>query len=274
MRVQEPIHLDARKSLEKLQSEWLGCTKCELGEQRDKMASHMVFGEGVRGGIMFIAGGPGEVEAEVGRPFVGPSGKHVLRPLLKTYGLDKVAYITNLVVCRSCTQQMDNAGQPVFQQSRDGPPIPLMKDEDPAVPNINACIPRLVEEIYLVDPILIVALGRAAAETLLQRSVTITRERGLTGETVIPSVRSSAVRTETRGVWIRKIVDGKFVMPTTNSGVRYLTLLTLHPAHVARNLADNSPDGPFQSIARDFGLAARVYHRFLDEVGAMPVEEI
>jgi len=258
----------ADKTLGELNAEWLGCTMCTLGKQRAAVGGQMVFGEGARRGIMFIAGGPGENEQDQGRPFVGPSGRKVLRPLLTALGIDECSYITNLVACRSCVQQYDNAGQPVFKPSKKGPPVPLWKDEDPPQPYVTACAPRLLEEIYIVDPIIIVAMGVAAAEALREKPVAITRDRGMVEEITIPGATFRALLTEKKRVWSRGLTpEGKFSTPIERETVKYLMVPTLHPAHVVRNLGDKrpAPEGPFQCIAADVRLAAKIYERYLFE---------
>jgi len=263
----------ADKDLGQLRLEWLNCTRCALGEQRRAVNGNMVFGEGRLRGIMLIASGPGENEEEQGRPFVGPSGRKVLRPILRALGVTEFAYTTNLVACRSCVQQYDNAGQPVFT-GRGASRKPLWKDEDPPAPCIAACLPRLVEEIYIVDPIIIVAMGGAAAETLRGKPMAITRERGLPEEIEIPGATFNASLTDKRRAWSRGLgEDGKFRTPVVRNMVRYLMIPTLHPAFVARNLADKRPvpEGPFQCLAADIRLAAKVYERYRFETeGIMP----
>lgn len=269
------VHPRADKHLGQLRLEWINCTKCVLGEQREAANGNMVFGEGSCRGIMFIASGPGENEEEQGRPFVGPSGRKVLRPILETLGIQEYSYITNLVACRSCVQQYDNAGQPVFRsQGRNKPAIPLWKDEEPPTPCIMACLPRLIEEIYIVDPVIIVAMGGAVAETLRGKPLAITRERGIPEEIAIPGASYQAALTDKKKVWLRGIgPDGKFIAPTVRSSVRYLMIPTLHPAYVARNLTDTrpAPEGPFQCLAADIRLAAKVHERYRFETeGILP----
>jgi hypothetical protein len=137
-----------------------------------------------------------------------------------------------------------------------------------------ACLPRLFEEIYLVDPIIIVAMGAATAETLLDRPIAITRERGMVEEISIPGASFDAVLTEKRQVWVRGMdPTGKMITPTERAKVRYLFVPTLHPAYVARNLGDErpAPEGPFQCIALDIRTAAKMYERYqLETRGIQP----
>lgn len=259
------------KTLTALRAQWLGCTKCVLGEQREATGGTMVFGEGQRRGIMFVAGGPGENEQDQGRPFVGPPGRKVLRPIIEALGIEDVSYITYMVACRSCTQQYDNAGQPLFEQRRGKPAIPKWKDEDPPMPCITACLPRLIEEIYLVDPVVIVALGRAAAETFRGKPIAITMERSYVEEVTIPGATFRPVLTKQKKVWVRGLgPEGKPNAPIERNMVRYLMVPTLHPTHVVGNLADDSPDSPYQHIASDIRLAAKIYERYQLETRGLP----
>jgi len=85
---------------------------------------------------MFIGEGPGFHENEQGRPFVGPAGKF-LDELLKSIGMDRsMVYITNVVKCR--------------------PP----NNRDPEPEEILACSSYLDRQIQLINPKVIVTLGR------------------------------------------------------------------------------------------------------------------
>ncbi len=99
---------DARKTLSILREEWESCTSCNLGVLREANRGRFVFGEGRTNGIMFIGEGPGKVEEEEGRSFIGPSGE-ILRGILKKLGIQD-AYTTYLVACRSCSIATDDAG--------------------------------------------------------------------------------------------------------------------------------------------------------------------
>ena len=109
------------------------CTKCALSETRTKA----VPGDGSRtADVMFIGEGPGFYEDRDGLPFIGQAGK-LLNELLATIGLGrKDVYITNMVKCR--------------------PP----NNRDPLPGELQACDPYLDEQIELVSPKVIVALGR------------------------------------------------------------------------------------------------------------------
>lgn len=93
--------------------------------------------------VMFIGEGPGRVEDELGRPFVGPAGK-LLEEVLSTIGWKREdVYITNVIKCR--------------------PP----DNRDPLAPEVEEHKPFLKRELELVRPKLIVLLGRHALQWFL-----------------------------------------------------------------------------------------------------------
>jgi uracil-DNA glycosylase len=120
-------------SLEQIASEVTVCTRCPLHTSRVKA----VPGEGPKSAeIMLIGEGPGFHENQSGRPFVGAAGEF-LNELLQTIGLKREdVFICNVVKCRP----------------------PGNRDPEPA--EIEACRAYLDRQIELVDPKVIVTLGR------------------------------------------------------------------------------------------------------------------
>ena len=137
--------LDLRRDCE-------GCDKCSLCRTRQ----HLVFGDGnEKAKIMFIGEGPGEQEDLQGLPFVGPAGR-LLDTMLELIDLDRSkVYIANIVKCR--------------------PP----RNRDPLPEEQQACSPYLARQIALVDPQIIVCLGRIAAQSIMKADLRITREHGV-----------------------------------------------------------------------------------------------
>ena len=261
---------DARKSLSVLHEEWVECTKCPLGERRQLVDGQFVFGEGVRRGILFIGEGPGKTEEEEGRPFVGKSGE-ILRGVLERLNVHEF-YITNVVSCRSCSPLIDqNTNTPVTRKNfRTKQQEIVWKDEPPSFLSVAACLPRLHEEIYLVDPIVIVSLGGEATQALTGRACTITTEHGQERHISVPGASYTAVLTEKKGAWLRK-VRGELVAPVEQSEVRYLLIPTLHPAYVGRKLGDKGPTSPFRQFVADIKKAVGIYERYMHEVfGGVP----
>jgi len=256
---------DARKSLGELRAEWADCTRCDLGVRRQNMNGSFVFGEGTKGTIMFIGDGPGESEEEEGRPFVGRSGE-LLRKVMSRLKFNDY-YITNIVTCRSCDAVLDDQGQPRFRRGRGrGPALPLYRDQPPTPAQWKTCLSRLYEEIYLVDPKIIVSLGNTAAEALLGRSITITRDRGQEVTIKVPGAGFDASLTEKKQIWYRR-VNGQLVNPVTQSTVDYLLIPTLHPTYVLRMIGDLHPEkSPFAQFTKDLRKTLKIYEHYMQEV--------
>lgn len=124
-------------ALQALEAEVRTCTRCRLCETR----THAVPGEGpVTATIMFIGEGPGANEDRQGRPFVGAAGQLLNELLLRIGLLREDVYITNVVKCR--------------------PP----NNRDPHPDEISACKPYLIQQLRLIDPEVIITLGRFAME--------------------------------------------------------------------------------------------------------------
>lgn len=138
-------------SLQELRHLVAACTRCDLHQSR----TQTVFGVGnPAADWMFIGEAPGEQEDRQGEPFVGRAGQ-LLDAILQSIGLDrKTAYIANILKCR--------------------PP----GNRDPHVDEIAACGQYLARQIALVNPRLIVCVGRVAAQSLLGSDATISRLRG------------------------------------------------------------------------------------------------
>lgn len=136
---------------QELEQSCKACTKCGLCEGRH----HVVFGIGPENAdVMFIGEGPGEQEDLQGIPFVGPAG-HLLDDMLSIIDLSREnCYIANIVKCR--------------------PP----RNRDPQEQEQDACIGYLRNQVALVQPKIIVCLGRIAAQKLIDPNFRITREHG------------------------------------------------------------------------------------------------
>jgi DNA polymerase len=134
------------------------CRKCTIGYER----RNNVYGEGDPcARLMVIGEGPGETEDELGRPFVGRAGQ-LLDRMLRAIELPREAvYICNTVKCR-----------PTFP----GPNGPRNRAPEP--PEMENCRPFLDEQIDIVAPSVILALGAPAAKSFLGRDFQITKMRG------------------------------------------------------------------------------------------------
>lgn len=137
---------------EALMDECARCRECALCQTRHSV----VFGVGnPRAEIMLVGEGPGANEDAQGVPFVGRAGQ-LLDDMLAIIGLDRTkVYIANVVKCR--------------------PP----ENRDPLNVEQDACIGYLHRQIALVQPKILVCLGRIAAMRLIDEKFRITKEHGL-----------------------------------------------------------------------------------------------
>ncbi len=137
--------------LDELREECLKCERCSLCRTR----TNVVFGTGnEHAQVMFIGEGPGENEDLQGEPFVGRGGK-LLDDMLELIDLDRSqVYIANMVKCR--------------------PP----KNRDPLPEEQKACSEWLNRQLELINPRLIVCLGRIAAMRFIRPDFKISREHG------------------------------------------------------------------------------------------------
>jgi uracil-DNA glycosylase len=168
-----------RPTLPKLQDAARGCRGCHLWVN----ATQTVFGEGSTSAeVMLVGEQPGDQEDRQGHPFVGPSGK-LLDTALEEAGIDRNrVYITNSVKHFKFV---------VIERGR-------RLHKKPNAGEIRACNPWLQEEIRLLKPRVIVALGATAAQALLGKQFRVTQDRGkpvasALAEAVIATVHPSAV---------------------------------------------------------------------------------
>jgi uracil-DNA glycosylase family 4 len=252
----ETIRQDVRTPLSSIHQEWSSCQRCELGVRRKEVGGEFVFGEGNPGGIMFIGEGPGEDEEEQGRPFVGTTGKF-LRKRLKLIGLEpKSYYLANAVCCRSWQFAYDTEGK-VQHDSRG----PRRLDEEPLPVQRLACRPRLLQQIYVVDPILIVSLGVAATSTLTGKPTAIQTESGKLRQITIPGAGWVPDLTE-KGVWRRR--DGS--MPIVQNQVVYNLMPLIHPAFAIRHWPDKRKEAPMPLFMGGLRKVRDIYFKYIQEV--------
>lgn len=138
---------------DELESACLACRKCGLCEGR----THVVFGAGKRDAkVMFVGEGPGEQEDLQGKPFVGRSGQ-LLDKMLDAVDLSRESniYIGNIVKCR--------------------PP----KNRDPLPEEQALCMDWLRNQFALLQPKIIVCLGRIAAMKMIRPDFHIMKEHGI-----------------------------------------------------------------------------------------------
>lgn len=174
-----------------LESAAMACQKCVLAKTRNKV----VFGTGNREAkLLFVGEGPGADEDEQGEPFVGKAGQ-LLNKIIGAMGLKREdVYICNVVKCR--------------------PP----GNRTPLPDEVAACNPYLTEQIALVAPKAIVALGSPASKALLNTISGIMSLRGrwhaYKGIPVMPTYHPAFVLRQyteevRRAVWddMKKVVE-------------------------------------------------------------------
>lgn len=142
-----------------------GCTKCRLCETR----TQTVFGQGNPSArIVFVGEAPGYEEDRQGLAFVGPAGQLLTR-MIAAMGLSRDdVFICNVLKCR--------------------PP----NNRDPSADEILACSPYLREQLAVIEPEVLVALGAPAAKTLLNTTASIGKLRGRFHEYVLTDAPSGS----------------------------------------------------------------------------------
>jgi uracil-DNA glycosylase len=189
----------------------LACVKCaHLASSRKNVA----FGVGsIDAQLMFVGEAPGADEDEQGEPFVGKAGQ-LLTKIIQATGLSRAdVYIANILKCRP-----DTPGQSAGNRK-------------PTSDEMATCIPYLHEQIDLIRPRVIVALGATAVEGLLGKTLGITKLRGTwktyRGTPLMPTyhpaylLRNQAM-SEKRKVWEDMLaVMEKLEMPISEKQRRF-----------------------------------------------------
>ena len=143
--------LNRPETLGDIRKELGDCRRCGLGSTRTRL----VFGDGAEDArLVFVGEGPGYEEDKQGKPFVGAAGKLLDRILEAMHLSRKDVYICNIVKCR--------------------PP----NNRNPKPEEISTCTPFLERQIMAIKPEFICALGKFAAQTLLQTAAPISKLRG------------------------------------------------------------------------------------------------
>ena len=149
---------DAGRSLAAVRADAIDCRACPLWRN----ATQTVFGEGrAHAAVMLVGEQPGDQEDLAGHPFVGPAGQ-ILDRALTDAGIDRgEVYVTNAV-----------------KHFKNEPRGKRRIHKKPSEREIEACHPWLENELELVQPSLVVALGATAARAVLGRDMPIGRNRG------------------------------------------------------------------------------------------------
>lgn len=138
--------------LKETEAEVAECKRCALCKTR----TNTVFGRGCETArILFIGEAPGESEDRQGKPFVGAAGQ-LLDQYIAFIGLEeKDYYIANILKCR--------------------PP----RNRDPLPEEEEACLPFLKKQVEILQPEIIICLGRIAAKRIISPDFRITKEHGV-----------------------------------------------------------------------------------------------
>jgi len=154
----------SQNNLADIRKQVVACKLCDLHKTR----TNIVFGVGNENAkIMFIGEAPGANEDLKGEPFVGRAGM-LLNSMLRSIGLERTdVYIANILKCR--------------------PP----GNRDPLPQEVKLCTPYLQQQIALIQPKILIAVGRIAAQFLLNTMESMSKLRGNTyqyGEQKIPLI--------------------------------------------------------------------------------------
>jgi uracil-DNA glycosylase len=194
------------KTLDQLKAATMACRECPIGE----IATQSVIGEGrLKARLMLVGEQPGDQEDLQGHPFVGPAGKLLARALEAADIPREQTFVSNAVK----HFKFELRGKRRIHKS-------------PAVREIAACHHWLEDEIALVKPGALVALGATAARSLLGRAVPVTAERGR---------------------WLPR-PDGLEV------------LVTLHPSALLR-VDSEDREAAFEAFVADLRQAQRLFRR-------------
>jgi DNA polymerase len=216
LRVAKPATADPAKAaaFAELRARAMVCVRCpNLAASR----KNVVFGVGnIESELMFVGEAPGADEDAQGEPFVGKAGQ-LLTKIIQTMGLSRDSvYIANILKCRP-----DTPGQTAGNRK-------------PTSDEMATCIPYLHEQIDLIKPKVLVALGGTAVEGLLGKTLGIMKLRG-TWQTyrdipLMPTyhpaylLRNQAM-SEKRRVWEDMLaVMNKLGMPVSEKQQKYFTV--------------------------------------------------
>ena len=216
--------------LSELYDQWHDCEECQLHGGR----INVVFGSGYPDAdIVVIGEAPGEQEDKGGWPFVGDSGQ-LLQSMISGVGLNwEDLYVTNIVACR--------------------PP----KNRDPTAKEKVACSPRLSEIIYLVDPLLIITVGKYALNAVVgARSRGIEAVQGNLFSSPSPSFRVTGERNGAE-------IPGRVFPMKESDGVHRLEYEVIPIFHSAYILRTDSYDPKTETFA-----AGGVFYQTMDSLAS------
>lgn len=202
--------------LKELEADWIDCRRCDLCHTR----TNVVFGEGnPSADIMIVGEGPGKEEDETGRPFIGESGQ-ILDQMIDAIAWDREQelYVTNTVCCRPTQEVKGDDGKM------------RIENRPPSKSEREACRSRLLDTIYIVDPLLIITLGKVPTQALLGKIATME---------------------SMRGKLYAATLQGRHLP------IRYSVMPVYHTAFLLRTF-DKREEGAWGKSARDYVLACKI----------------
>lgn len=228
---------DANQQLRELYALWYGCAKCPLYETRPNQ--DLVFGEGDgKARIMLIGEGPGEDEERTSIPFVGASGRLLNQMLaLVSDNPDIQALSDNYSKVRHSKEVEKNFHENVMdwrQKEFFITNVVCCRPPENRQPNnveVKACSERLRSMIYIVDPLVIVTIGKTALQALLGKQAEITAKRGQLHEIEI---------------------NGRI------GAVKYPVMPILHPSYLLRKADWKNKEGDYAKTVKDLHKAVRL----------------
>jgi uracil-DNA glycosylase len=195
--------LPQKHTLKTLRDAARSCKGCDLY----KNATQTVFGEGPeRANVLFVGEQPGDQEDRQGHPFVGPAGRLLDKALVEARIPREQVYVTNAV----------KHFKWIWRGKR-------RLHQKPAIRQVAACRPWLEAELESVRPKIVICLGATAAQAVLGKPVSITKERG-------------------------KFID-------SSSGL--LTFITIHPSAIYRQREKAEQEQEYRRFAEEMKLVSR-----------------
>jgi len=240
--------MDKQAALTALDQGWHDCDRCPLQQHRQRVVfGDGYIGDGDRDAIMFVGQAPGQNENRIGKSFVGVAGELLMEVLMhicdcepeiekfipKARGnkvdfpglrreLDKLFYFTNTVLC-----------------------WPL-EDRKPATKEMKVCWERLAREIYVVDPVLIITLGKTAMQGVSKYRGGIEGAHGSIFNISIPGLTGP---------------------------VRYPVFATYHPSYISRIGDFTAKEGRFAAWYQDIARALKYVDEINHAVHGDPIPE-
>lgn len=231
--------MEREQILKHIYDSWVNCSRCHLCQERN----NVVPGWGSPyARVMLIGEGPGENEDRLGKPFVGRAGD-LLVQYLAGISADPQVVATH--------EAMKHAPKPEEREARRSELYELLcedyyltniiacrppENRDPAAAEIEACRQRVIDLIYLIDPLVIIAIGGIALQSLLGRKISIVSKRGELYDMEMP---------------------GRLVK------YRIPVMATLHPAYLARRADFSDAQGECAKTYDDYLKVMEIHDELL-----------